>query len=82
MTGFGDARTQHEQLSIEVEVRAVNNRYLKISAKCPDTYAGLENEVEKIVRESIVRGTVLVVVRVDRVGAEGRYVLNRDVLED
>lgn len=80
MTGFGDARTQHEPWNIEVEVRTVNNRYLKISAKCPDTYAGLENEVEKTVRESIARGTVLVVVRVDRVGSEERYMLNRSVL--
>jgi len=82
MTGFGDARIQHEQLSVEVEVRAVNNRYLKISAKCPDTYARLENEVEKVVRESISRGTVLVVIRVHRIGAEGRYALNRGVIED
>jgi uncharacterized protein YicC (UPF0701 family) len=28
MTGYGEARFQSEQLSLSIEVRAVNNRYL------------------------------------------------------
>lgn len=81
MTGFGDARKQDARLSVAVEVRAVNNRYLKVSIKCPDSYAPLEGEIEKLVRESISRGTVSVSVRVDRLGAEQQYVLNREVLQ-
>ena len=64
-----------------MEVRAVNNRYLKVSIKCPDSYAPLEADIEKTVRESISRGTVSVSVRVDRLGAELQYVLNREVLQ-
>lgn len=81
MTGFGDARKQDAHLSVAVEVRAVNNRYLKVSIKCPDSYAPLEGDIEKTVRESISRGTVSVSVRVDRLGAEQQYVLNREVLQ-
>jgi uncharacterized protein (TIGR00255 family) len=81
MTGFGDARHQQGRLSVAVEIRAVNNRYLKITTKCPDVYAALENELEKVVRDSISRGTVTVVVRVDRNGGDGQYLLNRSVLE-
>ena len=81
MTGFGDARKQDARLSVAVEVRAVNNRYLKVSIKCPDSYAPLEGDIEKTVRESISRGTVSVSVRVDRLGAEQQYVLNREVLQ-
>ena len=81
MTGFGDARKQDARLSVAVEVRAVNNRYLKIAIKCPDSYAPLEGEIEKVVRQSISRGTVSVIVRVDRLGAEQQYILNREVLQ-
>lgn len=82
MTGFGDARSQRDQLSVAVEVRSVNNRYLKISTKLPDSYAPLEHQIEKLLRQSISRGTVSVAVRINRAGTEERYILDRDVLEN
>jgi uncharacterized protein (TIGR00255 family) len=66
MTGFGEARTETERLSVAVEVRTVNNRFLKVSSRLGDVYAGLEGQVERVVRERIGRGTVTVSVRVDR----------------
>ena len=81
MTGFGDARNQNERLSLAVEVRTVNNRYLKLMIRCPDAYAALEGEIEKVVRDTISRGTVSATIRVDRVGVENQYQINRDVLQ-
>ncbi len=81
MTGFGDSRRQSDRFAAAVEVRAVNNRYLKIVTKCPDSYASLESEIEKTIRETIARGTVTVTVRVDGLGAESPYVIDRRVLE-
>ena len=81
MTGFGDARFQDERLSASVEVRAVNNRYLKISTKCSEAYASLEGEIERIVRESISRGTVNVAIRVDRLWSAGEFALNQVALK-
>lgn len=80
MTGFGDARHQDERLSIAVEIKTVNNRYLKISTKCPEPYAALESEIEKVVRGTIARGTVLVTIRLDRPGGEARYSLDGEML--
>ena len=82
MTGFGDARKQNDRLSIAVEIRAVNNRYLKISTKAPDAYASLEGKIEKLVRESITRGTVQIDVRANQIGRESRSTLNQKVLEE
>jgi uncharacterized protein (TIGR00255 family) len=76
MTGFGDARGQTDRLSVSVEVRAVNNRYLKIVTKCPERHQALEPEIEQTVRESISRGTVNVAVRVDESGGAQRYRLD------
>lgn len=81
MTGFGDARHQDERIAIAVEIRTVNNRYLKIGVKCPDSYAALEGDIERVVRERVSRGTVSVTVRADRLGAGGDYSLNAEALE-
>lgn len=66
MTGFGEARRETERLAVAVEVRTVNNRFLKVSSRLGDVYAALEGQVERVVRERIGRGTVTVSVRVER----------------
>ena len=50
MTGYGDARHQSEQLTVSIELRALNNRYLKVSVRAPDPYHLLEAEFEKVVK--------------------------------
>jgi uncharacterized protein (TIGR00255 family) len=66
MTGFGESRFQSDALSLAVEVRAVNNRHLKVSVRGSEPYPMLEPELEKIVRKYIRRGTILVHVRCER----------------
>jgi uncharacterized protein (TIGR00255 family) len=81
MTGFGDARGQNDRLSMSVEVRAVNNRYFKLVTKTPERYQCLEGEIERIVRESISRGTVNISLRVDSAGSSMAYQLDAGVLK-
>ncbi|MDB5309549.1 MAG: hypothetical protein JWO38_3751 [Gemmataceae bacterium] len=66
MTGFGEARTQTDDLAVAVEVRAVNNRYLKVTVRGTDPYPMLEPELEKVIRRHVRRGTLLVQVRLER----------------
>jgi uncharacterized protein YicC (UPF0701 family) len=66
MTGFGEARTQTDRLAAEVEVRAVNNRHLKVTVRGTDPYPMFEAEVEKVVRKHVHRGTITIHVRVAR----------------
>jgi uncharacterized protein (TIGR00255 family) len=80
MTGFGDARGENERLSVAVEVRSVNNRYLKVVSKLPDSLSPLESEIEKLVRGTIARGTVNVAFRIDRLEGGGDFGLDREVL--
>jgi uncharacterized protein (TIGR00255 family) len=82
MTGYGDARRQNERLSVAVEVRSVNSRYLKIATKSPEALAPFENEIEKVVRAAITRGTVSVTIRADSVGVRNHYRIDREVLRD
>jgi uncharacterized protein (TIGR00255 family) len=66
MTGHGAARGQTDALHVAVEVRSVNNRYLKLTLRAPEPYNLLEAEFEKVIRRFARRGTILVQLRVDR----------------
>ena len=81
MTGFGHARAQNDRLAVDLEIRSVNNKHLKVSVRCPDSYLTLENELEKLVREEIGRGTVYVNLRADRLDHTHLPSLDPDVLK-
>ncbi|WP_166820120.1 YicC/YloC family endoribonuclease [Thalassoroseus pseudoceratinae] len=82
MTGFGDARRETERFVIASEVRTVNNRYLKVMVRCSDGYSTLEPRIEKLVRETVSRGTVNVSLRVDSLRKRDRFRVSREMLED
>jgi uncharacterized protein (TIGR00255 family) len=58
MTGFGDASGQVNGIAFAVEIKTLNNRYLKSSVKLFEAAAFLEEDVEKLLRENFQRGTV------------------------
>lgn len=62
MTGFGDASGSDEGSVYGVEVRSVNNKFLKTTSRIADRLASLEPEIEQIVRATISRGSVTVTV--------------------
>ena len=66
MTGFGEARHQSSALSAAVEIRAVNNRYLKIVLRATEPYNLFEPELERVIRKSVRRGTLQVQIRCER----------------
>jgi uncharacterized protein (TIGR00255 family) len=80
MTGFGEAHSQRDGLTVSVEVRTINNRYLKLTTRTSEGYAALEPHIEALIRKKIRRGTVQVTVRVDRAPCADDYRINLDVL--
>lgn len=70
MTGHGQARSRDAQDAVEVEVRSVNHRYLKVHAHLPEVYAFREADIEEMVRETLKRGAVDLDVRVTSALAE------------
>lgn len=63
MTGHGRAQQVDEGLSIDAEVRSVNNRFLKVTYKLHESLTFLENQIEGLVREKVRRGSVHVTLR-------------------
>ena len=76
MTGFGEARLQDQRWTIAVEVRTVNNRHFKLSAKISEAYAMIEPAIEQLVREKVRRGTVQLSLRIDRPRRPEDYRIN------
>ncbi len=66
MTGYGDASYQSDDLQVAVELRAVNNRYLKVTLRAGEPYNLLEAEFEKVVRRTIRRGALQIHLRCQR----------------
>lgn len=76
MTGFGEAQMERHGLTIAIEVRAVNNRYLKVSVRGSEPYPMLEPELEKSVRKFIRRGTVTIHIRCIRAFRDADVLIN------
>ncbi len=81
MTGQGHATGLLGKTSIEVDVRSVNNRFLKLSNRISDRLQNLEGSIESIVREYVRRGTVQVNVRLTGEPQSDEYRLNSIAIE-
>ncbi len=57
MTGYGEASYQSDLLNLSIELRSVNNRYLKVTLRATEPYNLLEAEFEKVIRRVIKGGT-------------------------
>ena len=58
MTGHGQSQKTVEGLQVWAEVRAVNNRYLKVSFSSSDRMTELEAEAKALVQRYARRGSV------------------------
>lgn len=58
MTGYGKGVSQRENLTLTVELKAVNNRFLEINARLPKYFLAGEEIVRKEIGAVIKRGTV------------------------
>jgi uncharacterized protein (TIGR00255 family) len=80
MTGYGEASYQSDSLSLAIELRALNNRYLKIALRAGEPYNLLEPEFEKVIRRTIRRGTVQVHLRFQRQYSADQFQINATAL--
>ena len=81
MTGYGEARYRSDTLNVSIELRAVNNRYLKVSLRATDPYHLLESEFEKRIRQTVRRGTLQVHLRWENLGPSTLHRINTTALK-
>lgn len=80
MTGFGNASAQEGDRHFYVELRSLNNRYFKASIRLPDEIAGLEAELESILRKRLWRGSLTLVVKLTAMGDSAAVEVNEQAL--
>jgi len=70
MTGYGEAQGEINGVTYAVEIRTVNNRYLKTNIRLPEATAFLEDEIDRLVRKNLSRGTVNYVLRLKDISVD------------
>jgi uncharacterized protein (TIGR00255 family) len=68
MTGFGRGEASADGITVTVELRTVNSRYLDMSLKLPQVIQEKEFELKELLQEHIERGKLNVNVRLDKSG--------------
>ena len=58
MTGFGSSTLENDKISLSVQIKSVNGRFLETRFRMPREYSALENEMKKTITAVIQRGTV------------------------
>ena len=80
MTGYGAGHLDQDGVSVAVEIRSVNNRYLKLHCRLPDGYAVLEPRIEETVRQAVRRGAIQLNLDIRRKTSAEDYQLNTELL--
>ncbi|MCC6574630.1 MAG: YicC family protein [Planctomycetes bacterium] len=86
MTGFGRASAEYgqaggERSSVTVEVKSVNNRFLKTSYRIPDLLSDFEPELDTLVRSQLSRGSVYLSIELEKQKGEAAWRLNPEIIE-
>lgn len=80
MTGYGESQGQANGVSYIVETKAVNNRYFKTIIKLPELAAFLEEDIEKLLRKNLSRGTVNYTLRLKDASANALFGIDETAL--
>lgn len=69
MTGYGNAKLENSEVSVNVEIRTLNSKNLDISIKLPKTLNEKELEIRKLLADELVRGKLSVTIELVRLDA-------------
>ncbi len=81
MTGYGEAQGEADGVSYAVEVKTVNNRYFKTIIKLPEPATFLEEDIDKLLRKNISRGTTNYVLRLKDTSASALFDIDERALQ-
>jgi len=81
MTGYGEAQSEADGVSYAIEIKTVNNRYLKTIIKLPELTTFLEEDIDKLLRKNISRGTINYVLRLKDTSANALFDIDEAALQ-
>ncbi|MHC4204670.1 MAG: YicC/YloC family endoribonuclease [Planctomycetota bacterium] len=81
MTGYGEAQGEADGVSYAIEIKTVNNRYFKTIIKLPEPATFMEEDIDKLLRKNIFRGTVNYVLRLKDASASALFDIDEAALQ-
>ncbi len=81
MTGYGEAQGEVNSVSYLVEIKTLNHRYIKTIVKLPELVAFLEEDIEKLLRKNLSRGTVNYVLRLKNTSVNALFDIDEKALQ-
>ena len=81
MTGYGDAVSETPEFVLGIDIKAVNNRFLKISSKISDEVSFLQVDLDDAVRKRLARGSIFFALRFQPTTFSDLYQVNEDVVK-
>ena len=82
MTGFARSSFESQDISMTVEIRALNSKNLELNLRLPYSYRSWEDELRTAIKPQLLRGKVDVNFNVNHKGAAAAAELNKDVISD
>ena len=82
MTGYGESQGEVDGVTYVVEIRALNNRYLKTNIRLPDTVAFLEEAIDRLLHKNLSRGAINYVLRLKGSYANMDLEINETTLQN
>ena len=82
MTGFARSTLESQDISMTVEIRALNSKNLELNLRLPYSYRSWEDELRTVIKPQLLRGKVDVNLNVKQQGAAAAAELNKDVISD
>ncbi len=82
MTGFARSSSESKDISMTVEIRALNSKNLELNLRLPNIYRSWEDEFRTAIKTKLLRGKVDVILNVKQQGAVASTELNKDVISN
>ena len=80
MTGFGRSEYETPEVTISVEIRALNSKNLELNLRIPYNYRVWEEEVRAAVKPQLLRGKVDINLHIKHHGLAAASELNKEVI--
>ncbi len=70
MTGYGQGKAKNQEMSIVIDLKSVNNRYLDLNIRMPRKFNPFEDDLKEQIKRHLVRGKVDVFINIERSNRE------------
>ncbi|MHC4242159.1 MAG: YicC/YloC family endoribonuclease [Planctomycetota bacterium] len=81
MTGYGEAQGEVNGVSYLVEIKTVNHRYFKAIIRLPEPVAFIEEDIDKLLRNNMSRGTINYVLRLKNSSVNALFDIDETALK-